>query len=131
MPPSAVLTTGIGYVRLHGRGEAANWFRDFSSSREATTRNDYLYSTAELAEWRTRIDKLAQHAKRLMVVFNNDARAKSLVNAFQMQALLGQANGARVPRELVMRYPNELAGFRVNRPVQAALFPEPAIAAVA
>lgn len=132
MPPSSVLTTGIGYVRLHGRGEAANWFRDFSAGRDAVTRNDYLYPQAELAEWRTRIQKVAQHAKRTMVIFNNDARAKSLVNAFQMQALLGQA-AARVPRELVVRYPDALSGFRVNRPMQTALFPmnEPGIAAVA
>jgi uncharacterized protein YecE (DUF72 family) len=123
MPATSILTTGLAYVRLHGRGEAGAWMQDFSGPRERVVRNDYLYSPADLADWKTRIDKLARHAQRVVVVFNNDARAKSLVNGLQMQALLGEAP-KRVPRELVMRFPQDLASFSPMRPVQRALFEE-------
>jgi uncharacterized protein YecE (DUF72 family) len=123
MPAAAVLTTGVGYVRLHGRGEASAWMKDFSGPRERVVRNDYLYSAEELAEWKTRVDKIARHASRVIVIFNNDARAKSLVNAFQMQDLWEKGR-SRVPRELVMKYPAELAGLSPVRPVQTALFSE-------
>lgn len=130
MPPASVLTTGVGYVRLHGRGEASAWMKDFSGPRERVVRNDYLYSAGELAEWKTRVDKIARHASRVVVIFNNDARAKSLVNAFQMQELLAKGR-SRVPRELVMRYPAALAGFSPVKPVQTALFEEPLVLAAA
>ena len=130
MPPSHVLTTGIGYVRLHGRGDAGAWMKDFSGARERVVRNDYLYGAEELAEWKTRVDKISRHASRVIVIFNNDARAKSLVNAFQMQTLL-QPGRCRVPRELLMKYPVELAGLAPTRPMQRALFDEPLVAASA
>ena len=130
MPAAAVLTTGVGYVRLHGRGEAAGWMKDFSGPAERVVRNDYLYSAEELAEWKARVDKIARHASRVIVIFNNDARAKSLVNAFQMQELWEKGR-SRVPRELVMKYPAALAGLPPSRPVQTALFDEPMVAASA
>jgi len=134
MPPTALLTTGVGYVRLHGRGEASAWMKDFSGLRERVVRNDYLYAAEELAEWRTRVDKIARHARRVIVIFHNDARAKSLVNAFQMQELW-QKGRSRVPRELVVKYPAALAELRPSKPVQTALFgaefEEPLVAASA
>lgn len=123
MPPGSVLTTGVGYVRLHGRGDAGAWMKDFSGPRERVVRNDYLYSAEELSEWKTRVDRIARHASRVVVIFNNDARAKSLVNAFQLQSLL-EPGRSRVPRELLMKYPAELAALRPTKPVQCALFDE-------
>ena len=117
MPPTSILTNGIGYVRLNGRNYG-NWFRDGSS------RYDYLYPQAELNEWADRIEHIGQHAKQVFVVFNNEANAQSLVNAFQMQALLGPAG--IVPKELLRRYPEALEGFRSTRPVQRSLFADAA-----
>jgi len=130
MPPSAVLTTGLGYVRLHGRGEASVWMKDFSGPREQVVRNDYLYSGEELAEWKTRVTKIARHASRVIVICNNDARAKSLVNAFQFQGIL-ELGRSRVPRELLLAYPAEFDGFAPTKPVQAALFGDEMAAASA
>ncbi|MBY0507488.1 MAG: DUF72 domain-containing protein [Bryobacteraceae bacterium] len=123
MPPTSILTNGIGYVRLNGRNYD-NWFRDTSGLRERTSRYDYLYTQPELNEWADRIERIGQHAKQVFVVFNNEARAQSLVNAFQMQALLGPAS--IVPKELLRRYPEALDGFRSNVPVQRSLFADAA-----
>jgi uncharacterized protein YecE (DUF72 family) len=123
MPPTAILTNGVGYVRLNGRNYD-NWFRDMSGLRERTSRYDYLYPQAELNEWADRIEHIGRHAKRVFVVFNNETNAKALVNAFQMQALFGPA--AIVPKELLRRYPAALDGFRSSAPVQRSLFADAA-----
>ncbi len=123
MPPTSILTNGVGYVRLNGRNYD-NWFRDTSGLREPTSRFDYLYSQPELNEWADRIERIGQHAKQVFVVFNNEANAKALVNAFQMQALFGPAS--IVPKELLRRYPEALEGFRSTQPVQRSLFADAA-----
>ncbi len=85
MPPTSYLTSGIGYVRLHGR----NCFRWFSGKEaHKTARYDYLYSEEELAEWKTRIERIAGYSRKTFVVFNNDEGPKSLANAAQLQAML-------------------------------------------
>ena len=116
MPPTAILTNGIGYVRLNGRNYE-DWF-------QPTRRYDYLYQQPELNEWADRIEHIGQHAKQVFVVFNNEANAKSLVNAFQMQALLGEAS--IVPKDLLRRYPAALEGFRSSQPMQRSLFADAA-----
>lgn len=118
MPPTACLTSGIGYVRLHGRNPGY-WM---SEQRPKPVRADYMYSEQELAAWRQRILRIAPHSRQLFVVFNNDGRGQSLVNAFQMQAMLGQQSPA-VPRDLLARYPVELQHFRSTKPMQTVLFP--------
>lgn len=123
MPPTSILTNGIGYVRLNGRNYD-NWFLDTSGLRERKSRYDYLYPQAELNDWADRIDRIGQHAKQVFVVFNNEANAQALVNAFQMQALLGPAG--IVPKELLRRYPEALEGFRSTRPMQRSLFADAA-----
>ncbi len=117
MPPTSILTNGIGYVRLNGRNYD-HWFRD------GPRRHDYLYSQSELNDWADRIDRIGQHAKQVFVVFNNEAHAQSLVNAFQMQVLFGPAS--IVPKELLRRYPQALEGFRSSEPVQRSLFADAA-----
>jgi len=68
MPPTALLTSGIGYVRLHGRNPS-NALGAFHQepfpqrgSEQAAARqrqHDYLYTEAELAEWSHRIQHVA------------------------------------------------------------------------
>jgi len=92
MPPAAIVTSGIGYVRLHGRGPG------------------YLYSPVELEQWRGRIERIGAHTNAVYVVTTNADRGKSVVNALELQALLGHWNG-KAPGELARHYPDEFAAL--------------------
>ena len=115
MPPTAYLTSGVGYVRLHGRNpkNAMGRFErrpdsaDWQAARQR--QHDYLYSEAELEEWGKRLDRINKFAEATFVIFNNDAAGKSVVNALQMQSLVGVQ--AAAPRELRRKYPMQLEGF--------------------
>jgi len=87
MPPSAIVTSGVGYVRLHGRDQSY-WTREFQPGAEGAGLNDYLYSPQELAEWKARIEKIQAHAREVFVITCNPAGGKSVVNALQLAALL-------------------------------------------
>jgi uncharacterized protein YecE (DUF72 family) len=87
MPPAAIVTSGVGYVRLHGR-DKSYWGREFQPEAGRPGRNDYLYPPAELAEWKARIEKIQAHAREVFVVTCNPAGGKSVVNALQLAGLL-------------------------------------------
>ena len=89
MPPTAFLTSSIGYVRLHGRNPR-NSPGAFDRSAMRMRQHDYLYSEAELAEWAARIERIGRYAESTFVIFNNDAAAKSVVNAARVA---GDADG--------------------------------------
>jgi uncharacterized protein YecE (DUF72 family) len=120
MPPTAALTSRIGYVRLHGRNPQ-HWEREFGRPARATAAHDYLYSPKELEEWKQRIEKIQQHAATTFVFANNDAGGKSVVNALQLAQILGD-DRRRAPVQLIEQFPEELADFRSERPMQEALF---------
>ena len=133
MPPTAYLTSGVGYVRLHGRNpknamggfERADFADRQAATRHASTRmrqHDYLYSEAELEDWAKRLEKIGKFADATFVVFNNDAAGKSVVNALQLQSLV-QGRMAAAPRELRRKYPMQLEGFGPARFEQQCLFP--------
>jgi len=98
--PSAEVTSPIGYVRLHGRNYQ-NWFR---AEADAEERYDYLYSRDELEPWVERIREVAQKAKQTFVIANNHARGQSLVNAFEVMALLEEER-VPGPAKLIESYP--------------------------
>ncbi len=123
MPPTAFLTSGVGYVRLHGRnprnslggyerlGADSLASRDSRDSGDVRMRqHDYLYSEAELEEWAKRIEHVGRHAESMFVILNNDAAGKSVVNALQLQAMISGVRGP-APQELRRRYPVELEPF--------------------
>jgi len=120
MPPTSFLTSPIGYVRLHGRNPQ-DWLQEFGRVQTPVARHDYLYTTAELQQWKARIDHLQQLAARTFVFANNDVAGKSVVNALQLAGMLGDDRHS-APAELCARYRIELAGFHSERPVQASLF---------
>ncbi len=120
MPPTSHLTSDVGYIRLHGRNPR-DWTREFGSSNLSGARHDYLYSHSELSEWQPRIDHVREHAARTFVVANNEIKGKSVVNALQLSALLGDQRRS-APAALLARYPRELAGYRSAEPMQADLF---------
>lgn len=120
MPPAAVLTSGVAYFRLHGRGRA-DWMRTFDGEPPGGRGNRYLYSTAELGEWRKRIDRVAPYAAETFVTFTNDAGGRAVLNALQLQSLFDSGR-RRAPASLVARFPAQLAGFGPDRAVQEPLF---------
>ncbi len=120
MPPTSFLTSDIGYVRLHGRNPG-DWDQEFNRAVQPIGRHDYLYSPTELEEWKARALEIGQHAARTFVIANNDVGGKSVVNALQLAALLGDERGM-APLELQAKYPRELSQFHSNQPMQAALF---------
>ena len=120
MPPTSNLTSAVGYVRLHGRNPR-DWDQEFGRLDKPVAQHDYLYSEAELAEWLPRIQKLTGNASRTFVFTNNDAGAKSVVNALQLARLCGDDQGC-APAGLIQKYRLELADFHPERPLQNALF---------
>ena len=120
MPPTSLMTSPIGYVRLHGRNPQ-DWQRAFGRVAEGVSAHDYLYSRAELMEWRPRIQEIKEHAAVTFVFANNDAGGKAVVNALQLGQMLGDERGM-APAELIARFPAELEEFHADRPVQNALF---------
>jgi uncharacterized protein YecE (DUF72 family) len=83
--PSAHATSPVGYVRLHGRNYK-QWFSDKADVRE---RYDYLYSPQELDPWIERIKTVAAQAQDSYVVTNNHNLGKAVLNARDIEVLLG------------------------------------------
>jgi len=93
--PTVVATTSpTAYVRFHGRN-AETWNKRTGSAAE---RFDYLYSDAELREWAGQLRELADQAKVVYAMFNNNGRsavggetiAQAPVNAETLKGLLAQ-----------------------------------------
>jgi uncharacterized protein YecE (DUF72 family) len=86
VPPIAVTTSRLGYIRFHGRN-AAKWNRHDTPSE----RYDYLYSRDELAEWLPGIHKVAAETEKTYVFFNNCHSDQAPRNAWMMAELLDVA----------------------------------------
>jgi len=86
MPPMAVATSAVGYVRFHGRN-AAKWWQH----EQAYERYDYLYSQEELAPWVPKIQAIARETERTYVFFNNHYQGKAGQNARTLAQLLNVA----------------------------------------
>lgn len=84
MPPLAVATGRVGYVRFHGRNRAKWWHHE-----QAYERYDYLYSERELAEWVPRLKEIEAATERVFVAMNNHYQAKAVINARMLQQMLG------------------------------------------
>lgn len=96
--PSGVLTSNIGYVRLHGRNYQ-KWF----AHQESWERYDYLYSPKELRPWVDRIESMSE-AEKIFVVTNNHFRGQAAVNALELKRELGLP--AEIPPQLAETYPD-------------------------
>ncbi|HEU4390110.1 MAG TPA: DUF72 domain-containing protein [Blastocatellia bacterium] len=101
--PSALSTSEVGYVRLHGRNYG-NWFSEAASPAD---RYDYLYSPGELDPWIENVRTVAERSQETYVVTNNHYQGKGVVNALQIKARL---TGEKVPAPpaLIECYPDEL-----------------------
>ncbi len=97
VPPVVLLTDpSFSMVRFHGRNRATWYGKGLTSSRQ---RYDYLYSLDELQPWAERIQRIAERltGSEVHVVANNNASNYGIVNALDLQGLLGQTVGKGQP----------------------------------
>jgi uncharacterized protein YecE (DUF72 family) len=83
MPPVAVATGPLAYVRFHGRN-AKQWYRHDA----AWQRYDYRYKAEELREWLPRLRQLDAEAEQTLVYFNNNPRGQGIEDARALKKLL-------------------------------------------
>lgn len=97
VPPVVMLTDpAFSMVRFHGRNRKMWYGKNLQSSRD---RFDYLYPLVELAPWAERIQRIAERlgGGQVHVVANNNASNYGIVNALDLQGLLGQPVGKGEP----------------------------------
>jgi len=92
MPPLAVATAPLAYLRFHGRNYQTWW-----KSGEEKLRYDYLYSEEELKEWLPKIEGLHAQSQRLFIFMNNHFGGKAVTNAFMLASMLRDQLGASLP----------------------------------
>lgn len=104
LAPTEHATSGIGYVRLHGRNYE-QWFEHETPH----DRYNYLYTEPELARWKTKIEHIARKTEVTYVIANNHFEGKAAVNTLQLKHLL-TGKKVKVPEPLLQHYP-ELQGI--------------------
>jgi len=115
LPPTALATSPIGYIRLHGRNYE-HWF----NGDDVAQRYNYLYSIGELKEWRSRIEQVSGQTRSTYVITNNHYQGKAAANGLQLiHLLLGEP--VETPPDLLDAYP-ELGSISRNAPAQGSLF---------
>ena len=100
LTPTEHVTSGLGYVRLHGRN-----YKDWFNSDDRNDRYNYLYSEHELGAWKEKIETVAAKARTTYVVTNNHYQGRAGVNALELKSML---SGRRVkaPPGLLENYPD-------------------------
>ncbi len=93
------VTSGIGYIRLHGRNYD-QWFEHEKSE----DRYNYLYTEKELAGWKDKVERVAGKAKVTFVVANNHFQGKAAVNALELKHMITN-RPVQAPATLVQKYP--------------------------
>jgi uncharacterized protein YecE (DUF72 family) len=104
LAPTGHVTSGIGYVRLHGRNYE-HWFAD--QGCDSDNRNDrynYLYKPRELEHWQERIVTIAEKAQATYVITNNHFESKAGVNALELKAMISRKR-VTAPPTLIQKYP--------------------------
>src|SRR6202049_3840143 len=82
------VTSPVGYVRLHGRNYD-QWFE----AEKGADRYTYLYSEAELAGWKEKIERIAHKAEVTYRIANNHFEAKAGVNGLQLKHMVSGKRG--------------------------------------
>jgi uncharacterized protein YecE (DUF72 family) len=95
-----VVTSPIGYLRLHGRN-AAMWFAE---GADAAARYDYRYPAEELEAIVDVVEVLSRQARETYLITNNHFRGQAALNALELRHRLYQAP-LPVPSPLLMAYP--------------------------
>jgi uncharacterized protein YecE (DUF72 family) len=99
MPPTEIVTSKIGYIRLHGR----NYKTWFKKDAETWERYDYLYEKKELEEWNARVKKIARQTKQLFVIVNNHYKGKEVANTLMLK-FMSTGKKQKAPKSLIAKY---------------------------
>lgn len=83
-PVYGVTDPALAVVRFHGRN-AQTWYKFGRSSRE---RFDWVYTDAELAEWRPKLEAAAAAARQVHVFFNTNRADQGPQNALRLMDVL-------------------------------------------
>jgi uncharacterized protein YecE (DUF72 family) len=110
LKPSSIVTSEVGYFRLHGRNYK-NWFKE-DAGRDA--RYDYLYTSAELDSLVNLVKDIKVSAPETYVITNNHYRGKAVVNALEIKTKL-TGETPKAPPSLVAEYPQLRAEGRGPR----------------
>jgi uncharacterized protein YecE (DUF72 family) len=92
------------YLRFHGRNADKWWDHELAEDRY-----NYLYSAAELAPLAQKAREARALVKKAYLYMNNHFSAQSVANAVTLRKMLDEPVTARMPAELVERFP-DLAG---------------------
>ena len=84
-----VTSPHLAYLRMHGRNATA-----WTTGRTVAERFDHDYTDAELSEWIDPVIGMAERAREVAVVMNNNARDYALMAADRFRSLLDRARGA-------------------------------------
>jgi uncharacterized protein YecE (DUF72 family) len=93
------------YLRLHGRN-AKEWW----DHAESEDRYNYFYSPEELQPIANKVRDVRAMIKKAYLFLNNHFSAQSVANAVTLKKMLDEPVTARMPAELVERFP-DLAGI--------------------
>src|SRR5207302_11280975 len=94
------LTSDTAYFRFHGRNYK-NWWRH----GESEDRYNYLYTPDEQRHLADDVSEVASRTSETYAFYNNHFGAKAVVNAVELQRLLGRPIQHPLPEPLVERYP--------------------------
>jgi uncharacterized protein YecE (DUF72 family) len=108
--PTALVTSHVGYVRLHGRN-----YRDWFASEERNARYNYLYTREELKGWAGRVKTVGETAKKTFVITNNHPDGKAAVSALELKHML-TGKKVNAPEPLVTNYP-QIVEFVTDRTI--------------
>jgi uncharacterized protein YecE (DUF72 family) len=109
-----VVTSPIGYLRLHGRN-TATWFAEEAG---AAARYDYRYPAEELNEIVDAVEVISRRASETYLITNNHFRGQAALNALELRAHLRGAS-VPVPPPLLTAYP-ELHHIAAQAPQREA-----------
>jgi uncharacterized protein YecE (DUF72 family) len=99
------LTSSVGYFRFHGRNYKQWW-----SHGESEDRYNYLYTPVEQKEIAADVAEVAQNTEETYAFYNNHYGAKGVVNALQLQQMLGMPRPEQpLPEPLQQTFPDVLA----------------------
>lgn len=93
----------LGYFRFHGRNYQ-NWWRH----GEMEDRYNYLYTPGEQREIARDVSEVASRTGETYAFYNNHYGAKAVVNAVQLDSLLGQPPTTPLPDALQAGYADQL-----------------------
>jgi uncharacterized protein YecE (DUF72 family) len=94
------LTSDTAYFRFHGRNYK-NWWRH----GESEDRYNYLYTPEEQQHIAEDVREVAARTSETYAFYNNHYGAKAVVNAVELERLLGRPIQEPLPETLIERYP--------------------------